>query len=687
MLRFLIRSKLLIFVLAGTVFCFIFSKNLEAKSFSANDSNNTHYTLIINQVRGSECCDVGNLVHFQEQITNAQNLNLPANFSLRFDVLGDPLYQEIITPLINSEMVSFGALLEVTPNLAAAAGVAYDGDETNWYHANHAFLIGYSPEDRQKIIDTYFQVFLEAFGQYPNFSTAWMIDSTSLQHLQSEYNIKLHQITREQFGTDSYTLYGGPPHYPYYPSQNWVLVPDKEQVLNAPLIVRQTITDPVYNYGDRSNSFTSQPNDYALRQDTIDYFNHLFQQAHNQPQPYTFALIGLENSMPTESQAEYLRQLQIVSQWQQQNPQNLVLKAADFAQIYQEKQYQNLPVTIYQGQDQYNSEEKAWWITTDRYRARLRLSKETLTLTDLRIYDTSFNDPYRDKVADNLGWWIVPFVLDSSRFYQNAPYDYSYVRNDSLLNRQKKTQPDSLVLTQKLKSDSMIEFDFSEDEQQFAFKVDGQEIITFSTMSFSSPALTEPKKFDSEFYNVDQSVQLKWLDPQDKTQFSWGFNFEEDSKKLVAFSNSNTLESARNLQPFLLFPEITSDAVSSLNSELIPSNAYAMANRNPTRFILYLRNQNHQPALMEELPEITTTNPDQIKIKISDQDQQNGSIYIDLFSEQPLKTKLTVKVGDFSKTLPAIFAPNCGSEPFYCLKHPIQSWWWLRNKMGDWARN
>jgi hypothetical protein len=50
-------------------------------------------------------------------------------------------------------------------------------------------------------------------------------------------------------GVDSYTLYGGPVHYPYYPSQNWALVPAAQNNENMPIIVRQTITDPVYNYG------------------------------------------------------------------------------------------------------------------------------------------------------------------------------------------------------------------------------------------------------------------------------------------------------------------------------------------------------------------------------------------------------------------------------------------------------
>jgi hypothetical protein len=58
--------------------------------------------------------------------------------------------------------------------------------------------------------------------------------------------------------------------------------------------------------GDDSSSFTSQPNDYALRKADFSYFEHLFLQAHSQNSNQdTFALIGLENSMPSEVQTEF----------------------------------------------------------------------------------------------------------------------------------------------------------------------------------------------------------------------------------------------------------------------------------------------------------------------------------------------------------------------------------------------
>jgi hypothetical protein len=152
-------------------------------------------------------------------------------------------------------------------------------------------------------------------------------------------------------GVDSYTLYGGPAHYPYYPSQNWALVPSQqnnnEQI---PVIVRQTITDPVNNYGDDSSSYTSQPNDYALRKEAdFTYFEHLFKQAHSQKEQDTFALIGLENSMPSEVQVEFVKQLNFVKKYQQEQQGQRVLLAKDYALLFRQKNSSNQALTIYEG--------------------------------------------------------------------------------------------------------------------------------------------------------------------------------------------------------------------------------------------------------------------------------------------------------------------------------------------------
>ncbi|HPS40893.1 MAG TPA: hypothetical protein PLQ50_02700, partial [Candidatus Woesebacteria bacterium] len=347
--------------------------------FNQKSFANEHSTVIINQVRGSECCSVGELSNLQLQLETASKLQLPTTFSLRYDVLQNPDFLHLIKNYQSNGNFEWAAFLEITPQLAKDAGVEYKGNETNWYEAQFVYLIGYEQAERNKLLETYMKQFRTVFGNYPKTTTAWMIDPFSLQLLKTKYGVLIHQITREQMGVDSYTLYGGPVHYPYYPSLNWALIPTAQKSDQMPIIIRQTITDPVYNYGDSTSSFTAQANDYVRRNANFNYFQHLFLQAHAQSENQdTFALLGLENSMPLENQQEFVKQLEFVAAWRKENQTHQILTAQAFAILFQNKNEKNQELSVYYGQDQEKTDEKAWWITTPFYRARLRLSGKEL---------------------------------------------------------------------------------------------------------------------------------------------------------------------------------------------------------------------------------------------------------------------------------------------------------------------
>ncbi|EKE15071.1 MAG: hypothetical protein ACD_12C00162G0001, partial [uncultured bacterium] len=185
-------------ILLTCLFLFLFPKQILAKEADF---------LIINQIRGGEtCCQSGSLDLFQ-QIKNKKEINnLPFGWALRYDALSDSKYSESLDK--NGEL---GLLLEITPNLASKSGVLYKGkpDGSDWYFAKNAFLIGYTQEERKKIIDTLFAEFKNKFGDYPHFTVAWMIDAWSLSYINNVYGVKLHELTKEQYETDSYTLDGG----------------------------------------------------------------------------------------------------------------------------------------------------------------------------------------------------------------------------------------------------------------------------------------------------------------------------------------------------------------------------------------------------------------------------------------------------------------------------------------------
>ncbi len=620
------------------IYCFFFVNC----TFSAAN----HDTLIINQIRGESCCDIGSLNNFQQQLSTANDLSLPMNFALRYDVLTNPQYQEVIKK--TNSFVHYGAFLEIVPELASAANVSYLGNSDNWYQASYAYLVGYSSQDRLKIIDTYMNQFYQLFKYYPDFSVAWMIDPLSLQYLKTKYGVLIHQITREQLATDSYTLDGGPVHYPYFPSKNWALVPDNNNLTTMPLIVRQTITDPVYNYGDQSNSYTSQPNDYGLRQAGINYFNFLFLQTHQQPlQNPTFALLGLENSMPETIQTEFLNQLKFVHNWQIDSD-NQVLTTADFYKEFIAQTDLNQPI-VYTGQAEGDDQEKSWWINTNQYRARVRLSAGELFISDLRVYDPNFSDPYLSNKASHLGQWLVPFLLKSSISYTGLVNDPIIVNDDLNLS------PNLKRLT--LKS-NLNNLEIQRDETGNLIFSDNQtKIISFQAKTLS-------------FFKIDPS-QLIYQDPISK-EILWQLIPTENESEWQIKINQMDLNLIRQHE----------NTFSPGNSTTFVSNQYAIAARNPIRLIFYPRNISNENLILVDQIKIKTDYPVD-KITISAPNPRNGMIFVDLNNAQPLKTQVEITYQNYTSKQTVFFAPACKENLKYCLTHPHQAWWYLRNWFGD----
>ncbi len=633
-----------------------------------------HSTLIINQVRGVECCSPGNLTNLQLQLNTANKLNLPTTFTLRYDVLNNQEFLKLIKNQQNNNL-EWGAFLEITPQLAKDAGVEYGGNENNWYEAQFAYLIGYTKTDRQKLIETYMKRFKEIFNDYPKSTTAWMIDPFSLQILKKDYGVLIHQITREQMGVDSYTLYGGPAHYPYYPSQNWALVPST-QIENEqmPIIIRQTITDPVYNYGDDSSSFTSQPNDYALRKADFDYFEHLFLQAHAQNNNQnTFALIGLENSMSSEMQTEFIKQLNFIKKYQQNNQNHQILLAKDFAEFFQNKNVGNQELSVYEGQDQKDADEKAWWITTPHYQLRLRLSNKELFISDLRVYDDSFTDPYLEKSAKKLGWWIVPFIIDGSRYpAHDQSLRFDLLNNDSLTElKRTELEPGRLKLAEKIDLKNLkIEINNNE------FKIFYQDQLL---ANFDKQTIALNKQFSDQTQNAllekikkDQVWQLEKTTSQENLDV-----FAIKIKK-----QDDLLEEMRQKHYPLLFPELSEHPLDKDNTYLYKNNRFAMASRNPVRLVLFPKDQYGYPITLKTEPKITVQHPID-KIEVKAQSGQNGMLFLDFDHSVPLKTQATISKDGWSETVTIYFAPNCKSDLKYCLTHPLQTTWYVRNFLGD----
>lgn len=622
-----------------------------------------HYTIFISQVRGNICCDPGNLAFLQAQVQALQSENLHGTFAVRYDALIDPSYLSALQKAIaqGDELAGF---LEITPDLAAKSGVVFHDSSDKWFEAGNAYLLGYSQEERKKLIDTYMSAFSKAFGTVPKTTVAWMIDSFSLQYLYDSYHIVAHEITREQWDTDSATIIGGPEHYPYLPSRNWAIIPADTPAEKMPIIIRQTIDDPVENYGDFTSSHTSQPNDFLKRTQDYSYFEYLFRQSHNQKlNPYSIAVLGLENSMDQKFQDTFLRQIKTVSDWVKSSPDNMVITAAQFASFSPVS-----PTTVYEGIQQNQPSSRAWWINTPAYRVRLRLDNGSLYISDLRIYNRLFTDPYYNQTASAAAYWVTPFVVDGSRFLlSETTYDSTLSDlPDNLAQRDPKWKlPTRIELQTGIKPVDAQKYNLARQNDD----------LTLSDQNGNPVA-----KFNNSAIEIPNNSRLL-LDNLFSAQAinSVGLNIEKgaDFLTLTFWSDPAKLDQARNSQPPLLLPALSEKNLDPQKSYVYVNNRYTIFDRNPIRLVFYPKDSLGYPDAISS-PVSVTTNPKVKNIKIGEPNRLNGAVFIDLFTDKPGEINVEILSGTAKDSETVYSSPNCKAAFLSCLTHPWYFWWYLQ---------
>ena len=703
--------------------------------------------LIINQVRSDECCDSGSVKFLNKQIDSLINNNLKGNFALRYDVLSNPAYVKILKNLRGKQVdcdgrsdstdqlngdgrldgtyqFELGAFLEITPQLAQDAGVLYKGDTTDWYKAQYVYTVGYEFEDRKKIIDKYMEEFLNVFGTYPKFTTAWIMDTDSVNYMNEKYGVYVHQITREQWGTDSYTMSGGPVHYPYFASKNWLFVnggSDRENDLdsdqtevgsdrgqnedqNQTLVLRQTGSDPMFNYGDSTNSFTTQPNDYAIGNRGFDYFRNLKNELVNQRQNnYGFLLLGLENSMAEKFQDEYSKQIDSIKD----DGEVVSMTVSEFYQFAEENTQAAIGL---EGHDFVsNSDRKSFWVNAKNYRARFIYKDSQLFLSDLRIINENLEDPYNNYVAQDLAFWVTPFIFNASQQYSlSEPANLSF-KESILHSLRKKYLPEM----------QKVNFEVKSSRNDFSTFFDGIKI---------SENVREIKGFSR---NAGGDLVLSWIDENDKTneivfendqiktnfiigandlsleqsdfltvKKNWkGFEltFDDEQALLVNCSLSDCKLSFNPLAddvfsqlredyyPYF-FPEITDRLMDNVESVFYAHNRYAVVGKNPVRFVFIPKDDKGFATNYQIKPEILVT-PTPSEIDLHEK-QANGTTFLDINSEVVGKYKVQFMVGDLiNKKETVYFAPDCKNKIGYCVLHPVESVWYLSSMFYTKLRN
>ena len=169
---------------------------------------------------------------------------------LQYDALLDIRYQQLLKNLPES-LFEIGGWWEIPQPLCENAGLKWRGRFPWDWHAHVGFSVGYTPEEREKLVDVYMRDFKQIFGYYPKSVGSWFIDAHTLDYMAEKYGIVASCNCKDQIGTDGYTLWGGYWNQAYYPSKKNAYMPAQtaENQINVP-VFRMLGSDPVRQYDD-----------------------------------------------------------------------------------------------------------------------------------------------------------------------------------------------------------------------------------------------------------------------------------------------------------------------------------------------------------------------------------------------------------------------------------------------------
>jgi hypothetical protein len=349
-------------------------------------------------------------VKFQKELV--EKGSLAATWLLRSDALEDGEIVDFFRqPFFGEESdQERGIFLEIMPELAQKAGVIYPTGGVFWHDANKIFLSGYRSEERRRLIDTVFEEFHSAFGDYPQSVGAWHIDAFSAAYMEEKYGIRGILLCADQFGTDGYQIWGGWWGVPYYPARANILMPAQTKKNKLDLVVFWwAARDPLQGYGGsfEESTFSVQANDYLYHGQGINYFEKLLDTYLKNPaNRFGELTVGIENDYDFGLYgAGYVQQLATIAKREVAEELETVTMAK-FSEWYQEN-FQGISPEHRIGQ----------WLMSPFFRVGLVEKNDKTYFRDLRIYNENW--PEANLIAAN-PWETLslnnPYKVDSIRF-------------------------------------------------------------------------------------------------------------------------------------------------------------------------------------------------------------------------------------------------------------------------------
>ena len=462
------------------------------------------------------------------QVEMMQKYNLKGTFLLQYDALMEKRYQELLKGL-SRDSIEIGAWWEIPQPLVEKAGMEWRGRYPWDWHPNIGFSTGYTPEEREKLVDVYMNDFKKVFGYYPKSVASWFIDAHSLNYMVEKYHIVASANCKDQYGTDGYTLWGGYWNQAYYPSKlnSYMPAQNSENQIDVP-IFRMLGSDPVRQYdtgleSDRQGVITLEPV-YNEAGGDKDWVNWYFQEFINgESMEYAYTQAGQENSFTWDAMKNGLQmQFPLIADLRDQNKLK-VETLAETGKWFKEK-YEVTPATsVTVTNDLKKSNLKTVWFNSRFYRLNLLWEDGTLRFRDIHLFDEKVESPYLTKKLESnqASFFTLPIVdgyiwstenkLAGLRF--NVKKDgikYPMLGGDPVVNNQKKGK---LHVSWPLDSGEG-KLVMNIDEKNIEIKIEGDDSLEWFldlTAAVNKEKLPfrniEKNKVECEFQGTDYSIK------------------------------------------------------------------------------------------------------------------------------------------------------------------------------------
>jgi hypothetical protein len=362
---------------------------------------------IINFIRGTEprIEAYTDQVLFQTVVSQAECLrehHLKGTYLLQYDALIKPEYQKLLKEEIKRGC-EVGGWWEITQPHVEAAGLQWRGRYPWDWHTNVGFSVGYTPKEREMLVDEYMKKFKEIFGTYPASVGSWFIDAHTLAYMYDKYHIQASCNCRDQVGTDGYTLWGGYWGQGFYPSRKNAYMPaqTKEGQIAVP-VFRMLGSDPIYQYeaglgGAVQSVATLEPvyTEGGGSQTWVDWF---FKTLTDDPcLGFNYTQSGQENSFtwgPMQKGFQYqMQQLEKLSA-----AGKVKIETLGETGRWYKKVFPLTPSTSFAAlTDHKHNGRQTVWFNSRYYRANLLWDKTSLNIRDIHLFDERCKSDYLEK--------------------------------------------------------------------------------------------------------------------------------------------------------------------------------------------------------------------------------------------------------------------------------------------------